>query len=257
MSATATWQELLKTPHPCDHFVQLYTDDRFLARAVSHFIGTGLAVGEAAVIIAIPAHLALFAAHLEDVPGALDRRQLVWLEAEPSLATFMVDGMPDRVAFRALAAGMVDRVRSAGYHKIRLYGEMVDLLWPHNLEASVRLEEMWNEVLDDEQVSLLCAYRIDNFDRYAHRSVLLRVSETHSHLIPVDDYQRFDQAVSRAYADVFGPQGDAEALRDVLVSRFPSEPAMPPAQAALIALRGIDGRTADAVLERARDYYRS
>jgi hypothetical protein len=32
---------------------------------------------------------------------------------------------------------------------------------------------------------------------------------------------------------------------------------MPPAQAALLALRGINGRTADAVLARAKDDYRS
>jgi hypothetical protein len=166
----------------------------------------------------------------------------------------MVDDMPDRAAFRALVGGVVDRVRAAGYQKIRMYGEMVDLLWQENLEASVRLEEIWNECLHDEQVTLLCAYRIDNFDRYAYRRAAPGERET---LAP-DSRRRLPAlrgAVSRAYADVFGPQGDAEALKDILVSRFPPRPVMPPAQAALLALRGINGRTADAVLERARSYY--
>jgi hypothetical protein len=167
----------------------------------------------------------------------------------------VVDGMPDPAAFRRLVAEMLGRVHAAGYRRVRLYGEMVDLLWQEDLEAALRLEALWNGVLADEPITMLCAYRIDNFDRYAHRRVLLRVSQMHSHLIPVDDYPRFERAVARAYADVFGPRGDAEALRDALVSRFPPHPVMPPAQAALFALRGVNGHTADDVLDRARAYY--
>ena len=71
----------------------------FLARAVVHFVRAGFAVGEAAVIIATPAHIALFGEHLPGFSEALDRRQLVVLDADECLQTFMVDGMPDRQAF--------------------------------------------------------------------------------------------------------------------------------------------------------------
>lgn len=43
MSVAPSWEGLLRTPHPCDHLVQLYTDDAFLTRAVAVFVGLGTA----------------------------------------------------------------------------------------------------------------------------------------------------------------------------------------------------------------------
>jgi hypothetical protein len=168
----------------------------------------------------------------------------------------MVDGMPDREAFVDVITDALDRVRAAGYQKIRLYGEIVNLLWEQDaLEPAARLEELWNELLAEQRVALLCAYRMDNFDRYAHRNALARISQAHSHMIPVDDYERFDRAVDRAYADVFGRDGDAQMLRDLLVTTLGPASVMPRAQAALLALRDVNAHTADAVLDRARQYY--
>lgn len=258
-TATATWEGLLRTPHPCDHLVQLYTDDAFLARAVAHFVGVGLAQGEAAVIIAIPAHVALFTERLRkagvDVAAALAREQLLVFDAHACLAAFMVDGTPDRADFFSLVMPVLERARAAGFARIRFYGEMVNLLWDHNLEATVKLEELWNEVLAEQGVCLLCAYRIDNFDRHAHRGVLHQITRCHSHFIPVDDYERLDRAVDRAYADVFGARAETHNLRELMVSTSPPAAQMPSAQVALFALRALPPSIADAVLERTRHYY--
>jgi len=251
-----TWEALLETPEACDHLVQLYTDDRFLARAVTHFVRAGFAAGQAAVIIATPAHTALFSECLPDVPDALARGQLVVLDADDCLKAFMVDGMPDRQAFVATVTALLERVRAAGYPRMRLYGEMVDLLWQRDaLEAAVRLEELWNELLAAERLPLLCAYRIDNFDRYAHRHALAAIGKTHSHMIPLEHYDRFERAVDRAYVDVFGNDADTHTLRDLIVATLGPASAMPHAQAALLGLRNVNPHTADAVLERAKRYY--
>ena len=250
------WESLLDAPSTCDHLVQLYTDDAFLARAVVHFVSTAFAAGEAAVIIATPAHIALFGERLSGTPAALARGQLVFLDADDCLKTFMVDGMPDREAFVATVSGVLERVRAAGYPRMRLYGEMVNLLWQRDsLDAAVRLEELWNELLAVERLPLLCAYRIDNFDRYAHRHALTAISRTHSHMIPVEHYDRLERAVDRAYLDVFGRDGDAQTLRELIANTLGPTSAMPSAQAALLALRGINAHTADAVLDRAKQYY--
>jgi hypothetical protein len=252
----ASWERMLDAPGACDHLVQLYTDDRFLARAVGHFVATGLAAGDAAVIVATPGHVALFTDRLPGATAALARGQLVVLDAEDCLKTFMVDGMPHRQAFVDTVTSVLRRVRAAGFSKIRLYGEMVNVLWERDaLPAAIRLEELWNDLLAVEHVPLLCAYRIDNFDRHAHREVLGPIGQTHSHMIPLEDDERFERAVARAYTDVFGKEGDAEALRALLVKTFGPASVMPRAQAALLALRGLNGHTADAVLERARRYY--
>jgi len=208
LSPPQSWERLLRTPHPRDHVVQLYTDEQCLGRAVAHFLGAGLRDGGAAVIIGTPAHVRVICDRLDtagvEVPKAVRRGQLVIADAEQCLARFMKDGLPDRAAFLATVLPILETIRAEGYRNIRLFGEMVNLLWDHNLEATVQLEEMWNEVLADQGVSLLCAYRIDPFDVRAHRGVLHQISRCHSHLVPVDDYDRLDRAVERALRDTFG-----------------------------------------------------
>jgi hypothetical protein len=74
-------------------------------------------------------------------------------------------------------------------------------------------------------------------------------------VVPVEHYERLESAVDRAYREVFGAEGDTASLRDLLVAGTAPTPVMPPAQAALLALRGLRTDIADAVLERARYYY--
>ena len=263
-SRAPSWEELLRVPDPRDHVVQLYSDEAFLARAVSQFIGPGLEAGEAAVVVATPEHAELIVRRLESdgvvIAPALARSQLLLLDAERSLAEFMVAGMPDRAAFDAFVATTLDRIRTAGCAKTRFFGEMVNLLWKDNLLATVELERLWKTTLAKHGGSLLCAYGIDNFDPQVHRGVLREISRSHSHLIPVEDYRRLERAVTEAYADIFGGFGDAESLRSLLVSRllvsrhaFAS--AMPAAETALLALRLLPPALADSVLDRARLHY--
>lgn len=71
----------------------------------------------------------------------------------------------------------------------------------------------------------------------------------------VEDDERLDAAVDRAYRDVVGDRADTATLRRLLVSQPSAAAAMPPAHAALVALRDVRGDIADAVLTRARAYY--
>jgi hypothetical protein len=75
--------------------------------------------------------------------------------------------------------------------------------------------------------------------------------------MPVDDPERLERAIDRAFVDVFGIFGDTRLLRELFVRQVPDHTAMPTAQAALFALRDIDAHLADAVLERAATHYRA
>ena len=201
---TQSWESLLRTPAPCDHVIQLYTSDDFLTRAVGAFVGTGLQQGDGAVVIATPPHVKAITRALGadvHVDAARARTQLVILDARGCLDHFMRDGRPDAEKFFTIVGAVLDRVTAAGYPRMRLFGEMVDLLWDHNLPATLELEELWNQVLAARGVSLLCAYQIDNFDRHAHRGVLHQLTRSHSHLVPVEDYARLERAVDHAYRD--------------------------------------------------------
>lgn len=248
-----------RAAHPRDHLVQAYTDEAFLARVVADYIGTALGRGDGAVVIATPEHSRTFTAQLEgnglDVAAALAADQLLVLDAERALARFMTEGRPDRAAFLGIVAAALDQVRASGHPRITLYGEMVDLLWQERLEAALELEALWNEVLTDERLSLLCAYRIDELGRHAD-GVLRRVTHCHSRLLPAEDPERFADAVDRAYAEVFGIAGDVATLRDLMISRLAPGPALPAAHAALLALDHMPPLLANDIRVRARRHYR-
>jgi hypothetical protein len=250
--------DVLARPARCDHLVQTYTNDRHLARVVSDYVGTGLARHESAVIIATPPHVQLIVYRLTtldiDVPAAVERHQLLILDARETLASFMIDGWPDRDRFLRFVAATLDRVRPAASTRLRFHGEMVELLWRDSADATLELERLWNEVLRAEGASLLCGYRLDGLDRRLQRT-LRWITGSHSHLLPAEDQPRFEGAVDRAYAEVFGAGEDVRMLRELVVTSANLTTAMPEAQAALLALDTLPLPIADDVRARAHRHY--
>jgi len=256
-----SWDALLAAPAACDHLVQLYTNDAALASTVARFIEHGLAAGEGVIGIMTDAHWTGIAERLTaggvDVAAARTRRQLAVCDAPETLNRFMVAGMPDRMAMRSAILGVLDSVRDAGYTKVRAFGEMVDILnRGGNLAAAIRLEDLWNELLDEQRIALLCAYAVDALARDSYKSTLSSIGDVHSHLMPVEDPDRLERAIDLAFIDVFGVHGDTRRLRELFVRQLPDTTAMPTAHGALLALHGLDPRLADAVLERAASHYR-
>ena len=260
MGSESAWQRVLDEAAPGQHVAQLYTDIDFLARAVARFAATGLRNGEGVIAVATRQHWRAIRRRLEqdgfDLDTLQDREQLIVLDAADTLAGFMMDGMPDRTRFRTAIAHVIDRVWTAGFGKMRAFGEIVDLLRRTNVPATLALEELWNEVLIERGVALLCGYSLDPFDHRSHRGGLLqRVSGAHSDLILVDDYERLECAVVRAYAEVFAGGADASSLRRALLQYYPRPAAMPDAAASILAARELVPASADVLLASVRRHY--
>jgi hypothetical protein len=156
-------------PHPASHIVYPYTDPDRVANAVSLYAGSGLRNGEVAIVIATEANRKGIERRLRDDGFDVDRllaeRQLVMLDAEKTLSSFMVDGTPDADLFRTIVDGIIVRARlgvAGKVRKLRLFGEMVNVLWKGNPQAALRLEELWNEVIDRQRIPLLCAYSLQD-----------------------------------------------------------------------------------------------
>ena len=250
----ATWPELLREPAKGDHFVQLYIDEAFLCEAVAEYAGTGLRRGEGVLIVATRAHRADFLRGLEarghPTRAAMKRGQLVWLDADETLARFTAGGMPDWQSFHALVGGAIASVR-LDYPAVRAFGEMVDVLWGRGeRDAALRLEEFWNDLAKLQTFSLLCAYRMDHLDAAAYRGPLECICRRHTHLIPARDYQRFNDAVVQASEDVLD-HPLAQMLLSLSELHRP-ETAMPQGQAILLWLQRNMPRTAEKVLAQIR-----
>ena len=171
------------------------------------------------IAITTDAHGAAIVARLTDdgvdVGSAQERDQLRLLDAAATLETLSAGGMPERERMDAVIRPVIARTRAAGHAWVRAFGEMVDLLYHRGrLSAAVRLEELWNELLEAEHIALLCAYGIDALDPDAYRAALPSIAHVHSHLMPGDDPERLERAIDHAFIDTFGIYGDARLLRE-------------------------------------------
>jgi hypothetical protein len=256
------WCGLLTGAAPRDHIVQLYQDQQFLNRAVCRFAAAAIANGEGVILVPTIAHWDAFRPRLEsegvDVKAAEKRGQLTIVDADNLLPTFMRDGMPDSPVFLGLAANVVSQARGDGrYRKVRWWGEMVNILWERGeVAASMNLEDLFDKLAHEQDIAIFCSFLMDNFNGDVHARMLPRLSENHSHLIPVEDYSRLERAVSEALRDAVGPD-ESRVLEDQLLSRYPGSFHMPRSQALLLALRQTLPLVADDVLQRSHMLYRN
>jgi DcmR-like sensory protein len=173
------------------HAVQFYQDADALCRIVGNFIGEGLEQGAVAVLIVTPDHAARIKSCLSiraiDVNALKRLGTLVEFDAREMMERVMMDGMPNASAFRRTVGAMLTQVRRGHDHRtVRVYGEMVDLLWKDGLEAAaIRLETLWNTLASTHTFNLLCGYSMGNFYKSA---ALDEIKGQHTHLVADDGH---------------------------------------------------------------------
>jgi PAS domain S-box-containing protein len=181
---------------PAAHLVQFYDGAEFLCEAVCAFVSAGFAAGEPIIIIATAAHQKAFTAALRansfDVEHARASRQLTLLDAHETLAQFMRDGAPVSELFKTHVGALMRQVRANRYERpARAYGEMVDVLWKSgNRQGAIRLEQMWNELAQVEEFSLVCGYSMEGFHSAQDLADFERVCACHSHVFPTESFSR-------------------------------------------------------------------
>jgi hypothetical protein len=145
-----------------EHFVQFYETDKFLLDSPSGFIGTGLGQGDACIVVATKEHREGLDERLQtyglDVTAARERGQYLSRGASETLSEFMVDGQPLPLRFAEAIGTIIERA-AAGRNRVRIFGEMVALLWAEgNCAAATSLEGLWNDLHKTRSFSLFCAY---------------------------------------------------------------------------------------------------
>jgi hypothetical protein len=164
------------------HVVTFFDSEASRAAAIAAFVLDGLTKNEPVAVLATGTHWeAVVRAAGERaalISQAFSDGVLAFLDAEVLLYDISRAGVPNRELFRR-AIGQLQRSLRGG--RVRVYGELVDLLAARgDLDAAVRLEQLWNELLDREPITLLCGYDATVFapDRAAAR--LRSVCECHS-----------------------------------------------------------------------------
>ena len=178
----AFWAEL----KPCDHVVEMYEAEEDFLASLEQYVRGGLDAGDSVVLIATPAHLGALAQRLAqggiELAAARENDRFIELDAEETLARFMVDGWPDEQRFRQVIGALLARA-GAGGAPVRAFGEMVAILWAKKLyAATVRLEHLWQRLCGEEGISLLCAYPVSGPTDSTARS-MREICQAHSHVI--------------------------------------------------------------------------
>ena len=145
-----------------EHFVQFYRTDEYLIECLAGYVAKGLQSGETVVVVATPAHRVALEDRLRlktvDVARSIVDGLFIALDAEELLSKFMVDGRPNRAAFEQSVTSALRNAAARG-RRIRVFGEMVALLWARdNREGAIELEQLWNELGRELSFSLYCAY---------------------------------------------------------------------------------------------------
>ena len=172
---------------PRDHVVLFYESDDELVETVVHYLVDGLRADERAVVVATSARIEAFEAGMArtgvDVAAAHASGVLVTLDASDALSRFLIGDWPDPDAF---ATGIGDLVRSVADtgHTVRVYGEMVALLWDAgHVAAAIELEALWNELGQEIPFSLFCAYSAGSVTDHDHEDSFRRVCASHSAVV--------------------------------------------------------------------------
>jgi hypothetical protein len=164
------------------HVVQFYDSESELASRAGRYLAGGLEDGAMAIVIAAPAHRAAVRAQMAgycDAGKARARGDLVVLDADEMLRLFLIGSRPDPGSFELIIGGLIRRAAAAG-QPIRLYGEMVALLWDAgHARAALELEGLWNDLGRQLPFSLLCGYPARAVTGAGHAGALQDICALH------------------------------------------------------------------------------
>lgn len=196
------------------HNVQFYETDEFLYHTISQYTLSALQNGEAIILVATRTHLDALEtlvdlALLKDnnsidnnnhkshnktkkqLQDYKDSGQCFTLDAEETLKRlFGSQLLPDRQTFFDLIGGLIHQCLKT-YPFVRIYGEVVHLLWrAGNLEGTLALEQLWNEFPNQNTWDLLCGYDLRGFNENQHGKAFQDVCQKHPHVLPAESYSK-------------------------------------------------------------------
>ena len=148
------------------HEVQFYSDDEAFLEKITHFIGAALKFGNAAIVVATKPHREMLLERLKDqgvdVDALMQQGAYLSMDAADTLSTFMINDWPDADRFLESFSKLIEstsKAAKATHPRVAVFGEAAALLWAQGKrEATIRLEQLRNDLAQTRKVDILCAY---------------------------------------------------------------------------------------------------
>jgi MEDS: MEthanogen/methylotroph, DcmR Sensory domain len=170
---------------PSDHAVQFFDTDESRAHHVAAFLAEGYAAGESLVVVARPVNWAAIIEPLErfgvPVQSAASAGRLVVRDADDTLRRLVRHGSPDKSLFKEVVAHQLASLALTSGHRVRAYGEMVDLLAQRgDFNDVIALENLWNGLSERVPIFLLCGYSSAHFVSTTTHAALRDICRCHA-----------------------------------------------------------------------------
>jgi len=170
------------------HFARFYIHEETLLDSVASYVIQHLRDGAAAVVLATEPHLRALERRWTtlqfDASAAAAEGTLLLLDAAQTLQRFMVKDAPDRERFMASVGQIVaDGCMRNG--RVAVFGEMVDVLCADGKPAAaVKLESLFNELMERHPATLFCAYALADCAAAASDAEFEAICALHTNIVP-------------------------------------------------------------------------
>jgi MEDS: MEthanogen/methylotroph, DcmR Sensory domain len=116
-----------------------------------------------------------------DSQERIEHGELLMFDADEVLNRLMVGNRPDAECFEDTINAILDKPAGGRKRLVRIYGEMVDVLWSSGREdAALSLEILWHQLIAGRKCSLLCGYASGVCQDEGFNTICDR----HSHVMP-------------------------------------------------------------------------
>jgi hypothetical protein len=156
------------TKTPSRHEALFYSDERGLFDRLVPFVISALNRGDAAVVVATSEHQERLLKRLKgiglDADAAVKEGAYVTVDAVGTLSIFMVNGVPEPARFFRFVGGLIEESAKAvktAYPRVAVFGEWTSVLCKKGqVDAAIRLEQLWNQLAINCEADLLCSCEI-------------------------------------------------------------------------------------------------
>jgi signal transduction histidine kinase len=192
-------------PTSHSHTVHFYEHQSAFLDNLSDFAGKTLHAGHALVLVLTQEHRQGLVDRLAqtglDIQLFANEDRFITLNAEETLAQFMVEGWPDKSLLCEAAESVLLRAKAAAQRSsgaVAVFGEMVALLSEQgNHDAAIYLEKLWDDLRRHHSLILRCAYPLACFAAESDHDIFRRICAVHDHVIPSESYTSLDNEDDR------------------------------------------------------------
>jgi DNA-binding NarL/FixJ family response regulator len=181
-----TYTSVEKAPHR--HELLMFSDDTVLLYSFTRFIAAALKADNAAIALVTKSHQEKLRQRLKaegvDTDGAIQQGTFILLDVADTLATLLVDGLPDPVRFFEDFSRLIKEAAKAAkaeHPRVAFCGECLGRLWAEGkTDAAIRLEQGCDELVKTHEVDILCAYPLRRFHGEEDEHIFQGICAEHS-----------------------------------------------------------------------------